>query len=154
MTLASNYRRWLAKLILFFLFCFPWPAEGTLGKREEQIKQDGVALRLEKIQKLSVHRYRFILLSSNNLLIKEYVNLKTKTVFGVTWRGSRMPDLLVLLGFDPATMQGQTVYRSLRYTRIETPTVLLEMGGRLGSYYGPIRIDVLPPGVSRSEVVP
>ncbi len=154
--LAVNPTRLGAQTILLsLLLCFPDVAVATLGKAEEQIEQDRVAMHLATTRTELIHGYRCTTLFSRDLGLKEYTNPATKVVFGVAWSGSRMPDLLELLGFDPQKIQGKAIYRSLRYTRIQTDSVLVEMGGRMGAYGGrAIRIDLMPRGVQTSEVVP
>jgi hypothetical protein len=130
-------------------------AMATLGKPEDQIAKVASGLKLQKAETQSSHGYRVSVLSSPDLTVKEYVNPKTKLVFGVTWRGTRMPDLELLLGFDPATLKGKGAYQPLHYSTIKTPTVTLEMGGRMGLYAGRvIRTDLLPAGVKPTEVAP
>jgi hypothetical protein len=142
-------------VFLALLLCLSGAGRATLGEREEQIANDRVALHLEKTETKSLDRYQYQILSSNDLEVKEYINPTTNVIFGVTWRGRQMPDLLVLLGFDPSVIKGPNVYRSLRYSRIETPTIILEMQGRPGLYFGrAVRLDALPSNVSPSEVVP
>ena len=137
--------------------CLSLPIEtmATLGKSEQQIDEVAKVLHSENVETQSVHGYIVKTLSSHDLTVKEYVNPKTKIIFGVTWRGMRMPDLLLLLGFDPSAMSGPQVHRSLRYTRIQTQTIILEMGGRPGSYVGRgILIRSLPARTLASEVAP
>jgi Protein of unknown function (DUF2844) len=130
-------------------------AMATLGTREDQIAKVASGLNLKKVETQSSHGYSVNILSSNDLTVKEYVNPKTKLVFGVTWHGTRMPDLQLLLGFDPATLKGKGAYQPLHYSIIKTPTVTLEMGGRMGLYAGrAIRTDLLPAGAKPSEVAP
>ena len=130
-------------------------AMATLGKPEAQIAKVASGLNLKKVETQTSQGYRLDVLSSHDLTVKEYVNPKTKLVFGVAWNGTRMPDLRLLLGFDPATLKGKGAYQPLHYSIVKTPTVLLEMGGRMGLYAGRvIRTDLLPAGVKPSEVAP
>lgn len=138
--------------IVLFLQSF---AGATLGKPQEQIAKVGAGLHLEKSETQSAHGYSVRILSSSDLTVKEYVNPTTKVVFGVTWRGTRMPDLKLLLGFDPATLRQKGAYQPLHHSTIETPTLQLEMGGHVGLYLGrAIRRDLVPAGVDAAEVKP
>ncbi len=133
----------------------PIDAAATLGKPQQQIAKVATGLHLEKVETRSNDGYSVETLSSRELTVKEYINPKTNLVFGVTWRGTRMPDLQLLLGFDPATLNKKGTYRPLHHSVIETPTLLLEMEGRVGLYAGrAIRLDLLPSGIERSEVKP
>lgn len=142
--------------VLLILFCFPSRANARLGGAEGQIEQDRIALHFtQKAQTQTQALYRYNVFSSPDLVVKEYVNPKNKLVFGVSWRGSRMPDLRVLLGFDPATLKGSGGIRSLHYRRVQTQTLLVEIESHTGFYVGhAIRTDLLPSGVSPSEVAP
>lgn len=155
LVLRRNRTRFTAQFLLAALLCWPDAAQATLGKAEEEVEQDRVALHLEKTKTEIIRGYRRTTLSAKDLGVKEYIDPATKAVFGVAWSGSRMPDVMLLLGFDPAAIHGKGVFRSLRYTRIQTDSVLVELFGRMGAYYGrAVRFDLLPPGVSASEVVP
>jgi len=142
-------------LLAILGFFLPPAAEATLGKSQEQIAKVAAGLHLEKSETQSAHGYSVRILSSSDLTVKEYVNPTTKMVFGVTWHGTRMPDLKLLLGFDPATLRQKGAYQPLHHSTIETPTLQLEMGGHVGLYLGrAIRRDLVPAGVDASEVKP
>ncbi|HXW55011.1 MAG TPA: DUF2844 domain-containing protein [Candidatus Cybelea sp.] len=135
--------------------CLVVSTAATLGKPEGEIAKVASGLKLKKVETQSSHGYSVAILSSHDLTVKEYINPKTKLVFGVTWNGTRMPDPQLLLGFDPATLQGKAAYRPLHHSIVKTSTVLLEMGGRMGLYAGrAIRTDLLPAGVKPLEVAP
>ena len=147
---------WTAAGIFLLLFqSCTTTASATLGQAESGVLQDLGPLSVEKSEPGTGRGYRFIQLSSKDLVVKEYINPGTTVVFGVTWNGARMPDLGRILGFDPAKLQAPGAYRSLHHTRIRTPTLVLEIAGRMGFYIGrAVRIDLLPSGVSESEVAP
>src|SRR6266487_3895670 len=148
-------RRWMLRLgaLLPLLSLFAPVASATLGHPESEIARDQKSMQLNASKAVSGRGHRFVSMSSSDFTVKQYVNPQTKLVFGVSWRGSRPPDLGVLLGFDPATVEGPGVYRSLRFTRIETSTLLVEFGGIPGTYAGRVvRLDLLPAGVSAAEV--
>jgi len=147
-----SWRAWSFVLLLLILL-WARAACATLGHSETEIGQDEKALKLEKSESGSGHGYKFVRLSSADFSVKEYVNPRTGLIFGVSWTGNRPPNLLFLLGFDPATLNGPGVHRSLRFDNIETSTLILQFGGAGGSYGGrAVRKDLLPPGVPASEV--
>jgi hypothetical protein len=129
-------------------------ASATLGHPESEIAGDQKSMQLSASRAGRERGYRFVSMSSPDFTVKQYVNPQTKVVFGVTWRGSRPPDFGILLGFDPAKVEGPRVYRSLRFAHIENSTLLLEFGGVPGTYVGrAVRLDLLPAGVSATEVM-
>ena len=133
----------------------PFPGSATLGQPEQRIGRVASALHLEKIETKVAQHYSVSLLSSSDLVVKEYVHPTTKIVFGVTWRGTRMPDLLPLLGFDPATMKAKAAYRSPHRSYFETDTLVFESEGTVGRYAGrAVRLDLLPEGVDKKDIRP
>ena len=142
-------------LINSFLVAPPY-IDAQLGQGEGQIIQDESKLGLRRTKTEEVaQRYLYHVLSSPGLVVKEYVDPKTRVVFAVSWRGTQMPDLLVLLGFDPAKLKSPSAGHSLHQSRIQTSTLLYESGGHMGFYLGrAIRTDLLPRDVAQTEVVP
>jgi hypothetical protein len=86
--------------------------------------------------------------------VKEFLS-PSGTVFAVTWRGPRPPDLSQLLGSYFANYQ--TAVASQRpqrgHLRIQSPNLVVESGGHerdlRGRAYDP---SLLPPGVSVDEI--
>jgi len=140
-------------IVAFGLLC-PSLSWAQLGQSEESTVRQWHSLNLQKAETHSARRFHYKQLSSDNLVVKQYVNPNTKTVFGVTWQGTSMPNLLDLLGFDPQKVIGPSV-RSLHYMSIRTDSLRIEMITIMGHYTGSaVRTDLLPKGVPASEVTP
>jgi hypothetical protein len=139
--------------LLLMLLPVARPTFATLGHPGSDIAADQKAMKLQTSKTQTVHGYRIVMMTSSDFSVKEYVNLQSGAVFGVSWSGQRPPDIRSLLGFDPNTIQGPGVYRSLQIEHIETQTLFLEFGGLPGAYSGrAVRLDLLPAGVKASEV--
>jgi len=130
-------------------------AAATLGKSEGEIAKISAALHMEQVETKTERGYSVTTLSSRGLVVKEFVDPVTKLVFGISWRGTLTPNLRILLGFELSELKPKQAYRSLHYSHFETPNLMLDMGGRMGFSQGrAIRLDLLPSGVPRSEVMP
>jgi hypothetical protein len=126
-----------------------------LGKPAQGSDRQLALLHLQKTETRTGEGYRYTLLSSDDMVVKQFVNPATNSVFGTTWKGRRMPDLMALLGFDPYTISGPGVTRSLHATRIQTDTLSIEIIALMGRYQGrAVRADLLPQGVQASVVMP
>ena len=113
------------------------------------------SLHLPKSETRTASGYRYNLLSSDNLVVKQYVHSGTNAVFGVTWKGRRMPSLQTLLGFDPYKVSGPGVIYSLHAARIQTDSLSVVIVALKGHYAGrAVRTDLLPQGVPASVVMP
>ena len=137
-------------LALLVLVAVP-VAHAGLAQKEDRVDQDRIALRLETVKREDHGAYRLITLSNSDIEVREFINLQTKTTFAVAWNGKRMPDLIVLLGLDPAKLQPRSEYRTLRFVRIRANNLQFEASGRLGSSGGHcIRLDLVPHQLSSS----
>jgi hypothetical protein len=126
-----------------------------LGQPVQDSARQFESLHLPKSETHAASGYSYNLLSSDDLVVKQYVNSGTDTVFGVTWKGKRMPSLQSLLGFDPYKISGPGVTRSLHTARIQTESLSVEIVALKGPYAGrAVRTDLLPQGVSASVVTP
>jgi hypothetical protein len=135
------------------VFCVGSPAFATLGGSAGRIELDRMALHLGTIQTKAVHGYRYEVLASKDLRVTEYINPTTNIVFGVAWRGSRMPKFSVLLGSLPA--EAISARTSLHTLVIHGHSLILEAIVSAGSNIGrAVRTDLMPTGVAPSEVMP
>jgi hypothetical protein len=130
-------------------------AMADASTRDRPLVLNRTALHLRVIRTESRPSYVCTILTSNNLLVREFADSKTHIVFAVTWRAKKMPDIVALVGFDPGSIHALRSYRSLHLSRIETSNLLYEAGGHMGFYLGRvIRVDLMPIGVNRFEVRP
>jgi hypothetical protein len=147
----------LAACLLHALLTMASSASGAaLGGSEAELDEQLASARgTEQVKTTSESNYRYREVATGDLTVKYYVNSETSKIFAVTWRGHRMPDLLSLLGFDPARLEARGGYRTLRRIDLRTDTVVLQGGGHPGSYSGrAIRVDLLPRGLQESKVAP
>jgi Protein of unknown function (DUF2844) len=145
--------RLLAFVVLSLLT--PLISRAQLAQPEQISTRQLSSLHLQKSESHSADGFRYTLFSSDDLVVKQYVNPITNKVFGVTWRGKRMPNLLTLLGFDPYKIAGPGVSRSLHATCIRTEHLSINIIVLMGHYSGSaIRADLVPQGVSGSAVRP
>jgi hypothetical protein len=130
-------------------------SRAVLGESEAKLEKQLAVGTPAKVETFSGSGYRFRAVRTLDLVVKYYIDPASSKIFAVTWSGSRMPDLISILGFDPATLNAQAGYRSLRWTDIKTDTLLFQAGGRMGLHFGRvIRLDLIPTKVPPSVVVP
>ena len=155
LTGSANPRRLLLSVPLALWFAFtPNHALAELGQTELSAR-NLVRLGLQQTHLESFPHYRRVTIASKEIVVRQFIDLKTGAVFGVSWQGNRMPELASLLGFNPIAMNGPGVFRSLHVLRIQTSILSLEAMGHVGSYLGrAVRTDLLPAGVSATEVAP
>jgi hypothetical protein len=93
----------------------------------------------------------------NGTIVNEYVSADG-TVFGVAWRGERIPDLPGLLGsYFPQYLQGLKAQRAARASRgpvsVQDSGLVVHSGGHMGSFAGQAYLpEKLPAGVSGSDI--
>lgn len=130
-------------------------ARAQLGQPVQGSDRQLALLHLQKAEARTANGYRYTVLSSDDLVVKQFVNPATNNVFGTTWTGKRMPSLIALLGLDPYKLSGAEVTRSLHATQIRTGRLSVEIIAALGHFEGrAVRTDLLPRGVSASVVTP
>jgi Protein of unknown function (DUF2844) len=142
-----------ALLIIFLLL--PPVSCAQLGHSEESTDRQLRSLKLPKSESHIAKRYRYKQFSSEKVIVKQYVNPATKTVFAMTWKGSRAPSLVDFLGFDPLKINGPGVARSLHTTLIRTENLSIDILFVGGLYtVSAVRTDLLPNGVTADVVGP
>ncbi len=144
-------------LLVNALLCLATPpiSWAQLGKSPQAATRQLANLNLEESESHSAGPYRYVEFTSPGIVVKQYVNSATNIVFALTWTGKHMPSLSALLGFDPRTVSGAKITRSLHAARIQAGKLDISMIGLVGHYSGSaIRTDLLPPGVPISAVTP
>ncbi|MDR5832687.1 DUF2844 domain-containing protein [Caballeronia sp. LZ034LL] len=89
--------------------------------------------------------------------IDEYLSAQD-VVFGIAWKGPRMPDLVSLLGsYFPQYQQGLKAQRAARGGRgpvsVQGSGLVVESGGHMGAFQGRAYLpQSLPAGVNASDI--
>jgi hypothetical protein len=89
------------------------------------------------------------------LIVKEYVT-PTGTVFAVSWRGPRPPDLSQLLGayFTEYQTAAAAPHRQQRHLVLRTPGLVVETGGHMRDLRGRAYIpSLIPVNVSTEDII-
>jgi Protein of unknown function (DUF2844) len=141
------------------LSLFPGLAIATLGESAQSIVADhrvlGGQVQAFGPQPSSPNSYIVEQISTPaGVTVNEYVS-SSGTVFAVSWRGPRPPDLPQLLG--PYFTQYQTAaaasHRQRRHLVLKTQGLVVETGGHMRDIRGRAYIpSLLPPNVSTEEI--
>ncbi|MDR5755768.1 DUF2844 domain-containing protein [Caballeronia sp. LZ035] len=96
-------------------------------------------------------------LLASGTTINEYLSAQD-VVFGIAWKGPRMPDLASLLGsYFPEYQQGLKAQRAARGGRgpvsLQGSGLVVESGGHMGAFQGRAYLpQSLPAGVDASDI--
>jgi len=156
-------RSWLARLRLramaaaaFLLVIAPLEAaHAALGENIGSLARDYEALRgatllVTPMQTYDVHR----MVSASGVTVREYVT-HTGNVFAVTWSGTQVPDLKLLLGtyFERYVSLAQTRRTGHHVLSINTPDLVMTAVRFQRSSTGQVYVpSLLPSGVSNREL--
>jgi hypothetical protein len=143
------------ELILFSILAeVAWPARATLGGSAESVVTDQSKLHAKRAvvqrQDYTVHE----ITRDDGTLIREYVTPDGK-VFGVSWTGPAIPDLMQLLGTYNAEFQ--TAIRAKRGRRssaaVHNSDLVVESSGHMRAFHGRAFLNsMLPSGVTPDVV--
>jgi hypothetical protein len=150
------------------LSSFPGLAIATLGESAQSIAADqrilgGQVQTLgqqqfeaeERQQPSSPDSYTVEQISTPaGVTVNEYVSA-SGTVFAVSWRGPRLPDLSQLLGpyFTEYQTAAAAPHRQTRHLVLKTQEMVVETGGHMRDLRGRAYIpSLLPPNVSPEEI--
>jgi Protein of unknown function (DUF2844) len=122
------------------------PARAVLGDGAESVEADQSVLGGERSQVTHSGFTVEAITTAAGITVNEYVS-SAGTVFAVSWRGSRHPDLSMLLGpyfseYQAAANQPTAHRRGLR---IRTGNVVVETGGHPGDLWGRAYLPALLP---------
>lgn len=124
----------------------------VLGESASSVETDRLAMAGQS-KVIQAQHYTIQEITTSDFVVKEYVS--GNTVFAVTWRGRRPPDLTSLLGAyfqeyqEASTAAASTGPRRRGGTRIQAPHVVVETGGHAGDVRGRAYLpSLLPPGVT------
>ena len=130
------------------------PAHAVLGDGAESVVADQSALGGERSEVTHSGFTVEAITTAAGVTVNEYVS-GTGTVFAVSWRGPRHPDLSLLLGshlpeYQAAANQPATHRRGLR---IQTADVVVDTGGHPGDLWGRAYLPAqLPSGVGAEDI--
>ena len=127
-------------------------AWAALGEAASSVETDRVAL-AGHLSMIPAQRYTIQEITISELMVREYVS--GDTVFAVSWRGRRPPNLVSLLGsyfqeYQEAAAAASNGPRMRGMTRIQGSRVVVEAGGHPGDIRGRAYIpSLLPSGVTK-----
>ncbi|HYM89854.1 MAG TPA: DUF2844 domain-containing protein [Nitrospiraceae bacterium] len=128
----------------------------VLGDPATSVETDRLAL-AGQIQMIPAQRHTIQEITTSDLVLREYVS--GNTVFAVTWRGRRPPNLPSLLGayfqeYQEASADASSTGPVRRGgTRIHAPHLVVETGGHAGDVRGRAYLpSLLPPGVTTEMI--
>ncbi|MGH9536230.1 MAG: DUF2844 domain-containing protein [Terriglobales bacterium] len=133
------------------------PAWGVLGQQVQSVLVDRARLggRLQQIRAAGYTVQEIQTgAAGRGMVIREYVS-PAGTVFGVSWRGPRVPDLQALLGsyfaaFQKAAAQPRRVRGPLH---IQAGDLVVENAGHMRAFYGRAYVTTLIPRNLSAAVV-
>jgi hypothetical protein len=145
-----------ARLLSLALLLISEPSFATLGKKVESIESDRASIKA--VQKVSskTDLYTVHEMDDAGVSIKEFAS-SDGTVFAVSWRGIRKPDLSVLLGdfyqeYDSVASQQEKLV-SRRPTTVRTANVVVRKGGHMRDIRGKAFVpSLIPSGVNIEEL--
>ena len=141
-------------ILLSILAAAALPAGATLGGSAESVVTDQSKLHAKRAvvqrQDYAVHE----ITRDDGTLIREYVTPDGK-VFGVSWTGPTIPDLVQLLGSYNAEFQN--AIRAKRGRRssaaVHNPDLVVESSGHMRAFHGRAYLNsMLPSGVTQDVV--
>jgi Protein of unknown function (DUF2844) len=141
-----------------FLASAALPARAGLGADASSIDSDAAAMRgnmsqpsKDELEQSTSYKVKTFVTESGTT-VHEYSAL-SGAVFGVAWSGRRPPDLSVLLGsYYPEYVSAMSLkhHRDLHHTMIQSPRMVVVMGGHMGHLVG----RAYAPGLAPSGVDP
>jgi len=128
----------------------------VLGEPASSVETDRIAL-AGQFKMIPEPHYTIQEITTSDLVVREYVS--GDTVFAVSWRGRRPPNLVSLLGayfleYQEASATSPSTGSVRRGGgRIQTPRVVVETGGHPGDVRGRAYIlSLLPPGFTAEMI--
>jgi Protein of unknown function (DUF2844) len=133
------------------------PAAAVLGGDVASIQADQVSMK-GTLQTTSVSGYTLHEIKApSGVTVREYVSSAGK-VFAVGWQGPRGPDLQQVLGpyfqqYEQAVAQAHMNHFGRHPLVIQTPGLVVEMGGHMRAFFGKAYVpEMLPQGVHAQDL--
>lgn len=153
--------------LALLLFGAPPPAAyAALGGNAGSVAADAAALEAPTVRRIprpaqnapAVTAYTVEqMTTASGIAVNEYVG-PDATVFAVTWRGRRPPDLSRLFGsyfmqYQNAANAGGLTARGLHRASVRGSDVVVETAGHMRDMWGRAMLPaIVPPGVEQSEI--
>jgi hypothetical protein len=153
-------------LALLLVGVSPSPAHAALGETADSVAADAASFNANAVR----HTPRSALnapavvaytveqmTTASGIAVNEYVG-PDASVFAVTWRGRRPPDLSMLLGsyfaqYQEAANAGGLAAHGLHHASVRGSEVVVEMAGHMRDMSGRAFLPaMLPHGVEQSEI--
>ena len=129
-TMAKSTGKFLCGLLLAFPIFAQAELGGNLASITQEQKTFGSTLTTSPQSTYTI----YIQSISPDLVIKEYVS-NSGNIFGVSWRGSTLPDFQVILGnYYSNYLSAQQ--KNPRSIFLQDDNLVLESGGIMGGYIG------------------
>jgi hypothetical protein len=139
--------------LLFWALTQPTAVYAALGESGVSIARDRAALR-SSLNTLSMQGYDVQeLTTESGATVREYV--ASGTVFALTWNGTQVPDLKLLLGayFDRYVSAAQAHRTGHHVLSIATPDLVMTVVKFQRKSYGRVYVpSLMPSGVTRQEL--
>jgi uncharacterized protein DUF2844 len=130
-------------------------AHAMLGGDIASVEADQDRLRaVRQITKLASGERHDLLLPSG-IVVREFVS-PGGTVFAISWRGPKMPDLRELLGpaFEQWVQSDTRVRQGPHRTTMTGPELVIRSGGHRGAFAGRAWVpSLVPPGVDPDTLI-
>jgi hypothetical protein len=128
------------------------PAFAALGADADTVATDGLKMkgmvRVSVADAYSVHE----IATPSGTLVREYVSPAGK-VFGVAWRGPKMPDLAQTLGVYFKQYSEAPRTSDHKHFAIAVPGLVMQSSARMHAYSGRAYVpELLPPNVSATDI--
>jgi Protein of unknown function (DUF2844) len=130
------------------------PAFAALGADVSTVAADGLKMKgmvhVSTAEAFSVHEIE----TPSGTLVREYVSPAGK-VFGVAWRGPKMPDLAQTLGayFKEYSEAPRSRPTDHKHFAIALPGLVMQSSARMHAYSGRAYVpELLPPNVSATDI--
>ncbi|MGH7934124.1 MAG: DUF2844 domain-containing protein [Candidatus Binataceae bacterium] len=160
---AKDQTRWKSTLVaialataIIVMMAEVRPAWAVLGEGSDSVRTDQSVMRGEMATSAHPDFTVKQISTARGVVVNEYVS-NSGTVFAVSWRGPRPPDLSQLLGsyfseYQAAASQPRP-HRERRHVHIKTDNVVVEGGGHMRSLWGRAYVpSLLPPGVNLEDI--
>lgn len=141
--------------LLMGVVLLPAAAHATLGEPVASVAADGETLKAQAGETADEGTYRVSQMrTSSGTLVSEY-STPGGTVFAVTWRGPRVPDLKQMLGkyYDAYTAAAKSAPHDRRQLEVRSGDLVVHLSGHMRAFVGRAYLaSATPTGVSAEEL--
>lgn len=149
--------RWICLAVISQLL-FPFSAWAGLGDKGAAVDKTRQALSGRMRAERTKSSYSTREWTSGLTTVREYLNADG-TVFAVTWKGPKRPDLSVLLGsysseYNDASKSRESSSRGRKETVVRTTNIVVRRGGHMRALHGRAYVPNLAPADTDPETLP